>query len=155
RRHAADLLGPSGQAHLPVLPRRLPCSGQRAGPVGGGPPGAALRGRPALGRNLPPPPEQRRGTRTRNPLSAVRQRVAREATRVTEGRLRPPRTATDANPSPEGAPRALRGPPSNCLDSLAVITTDGKKSLDFHRYIFSGSVCQKRPHFPCSVTRPL
>src|SRR5262249_53946152 len=68
-RHAADLFGAPGQAPLPVLPGRLPCPRQRVGLVGGGPPPAPVRGRPAPGGDVSVAPQQRRGTRTNPPLT--------------------------------------------------------------------------------------
>src|SRR5262249_47514167 len=63
--------GAPRQAHLPVLPRGLSGPRQRVGPVGRHPQTATVRGGPASGRNLSTAPEQRRGTRKRNPLSTA------------------------------------------------------------------------------------
>src|SRR5262249_52985525 len=61
----AHLIHQPGQKRLPLLPGRLPGPRERSGLLGRLPPAAPLRSRLALGRRVPPVPEQRRGTRKR------------------------------------------------------------------------------------------
>ena len=94
----SNVLSPSVQKRVPLLPCGMRCPGERAGSVGCDPSSAAVRSGVAPRRDLRTTAEQRRGTRKRNPFtrertdgiverSCARRQEMRRYTTITHARI--------------------------------------------------------------------